>query len=554
MKTNAMHHLTILFLLLATAVTVSSQSKTLQISGIVSDMVTGDGVDNVTVYITDLESGVTDSTMTNGAGFWQYDLVTSVARGPLQPTEFRVTQNYPNPFNPATRIELSMPQAAEVKVTVFNILGEVIDSHTQFLTTGIHTIDWHARGAAGIYFINFKTDNKSVTRKMTLQDGGHGDGLSGFRSGSKQSANLSKLSAISAAISVKLETSKFGYLPHTVETEVEGGEMFDFKIETIHNTLLLMDMHNDVLEVMARDTSYHLADRHNFNHTDIPRMQLGGVDVQFFSMWVNPSTHGHASFDRAMEMVDIFNAELALNPTTLGQARTKAEALALTQENKIAGVLAVEGGHAIENDLGKLIALYEAGVRYLTITWNNSTDWAVSAQDNRSATVGLSDFGRQVIRTMDSLGVIIDVSHTGIKTIEDILTVTENPIIATHSGVRALRDHYRNLYDHQIEAIANTGGVIGVVFYPPFLSPRNAANIATVADHIDYIVDLVGINHVGIGSDFDGIGTNTVSGLWDVTRFPYLTFELLERGYSGADLEKILGGNFMRVFGEVSGE
>jgi len=193
-------------------------------------------------------------------------------------------------------------------------------------------------------------------------------------------------------------------------------------------------------------------------------------------------------------------------------------------------------------------------MRYLTITWNNSLDWAISAKDSRSATVGLSKFGKQVVRKLDSLGVIIDVSHVGIKTVSDILEITKNPIIASHSGVRSLRNHYRNLYDNQIDAIANTGGVIGVVFYPPYLSNTGSANIARVADHIDYIVNLVGVDYVGLGSDFDGIGNNTVNGLEDVTKFPDLTLELLRRGYSHEDIEKINGGNFMRVFEEVCGE
>jgi membrane dipeptidase len=189
-------------------------------------------------------------------------------------------------------------------------------------------------------------------------------------------------------------------------------------------------------------------------------------------------------------------------------------------------------------------------MRYLTITWNNSTSWAVSAADSRSTTVGLSDFGRQVIRTLDSLGVIIDVSHTGIKTIQDILQITTKPIIASHSGARALRNNTRNLYDWQIQDIANSGGVIGVVFYPPFLNGTNNATIQDVINHIDYIKNLVGIDYVAIGSDFDGIGVTPV-GLEDVSKFPALTEALFNKGYSREDVEKILYKNFKRVFQQV---
>jgi membrane dipeptidase len=217
---------------------------------------------------------------------------------------------------------------------------------------------------------------------------------------------------------------------------------------------------------------------------------------------------------------------------------------------KLAGILAIEGGHAIENDLEKLRAFYQKGARYLTITWNNSTAWAVSASDQRSTTVGLSDFGKQVVRTMDSLGMIIDVAHTGIKTIWDILATTKNPIVATHSGVRALNNHSRNLNDAQIDSIARRGGVIGVVFYPPFLTSRGSATIDTVIKHIDYIKKRVGIDYVAIGSDYDGMGSAPV-GLEDVSKLPNLTSALLRHGYSIAEVRKILGENYLRVFKQV---
>jgi membrane dipeptidase len=192
-------------------------------------------------------------------------------------------------------------------------------------------------------------------------------------------------------------------------------------------------------------------------------------------------------------------------------------------------------------------------MRYLTITWNNSVSWAISAADSRTETQGLNNFGRQVIRTLDSLGVIIDVSHVGIKTIQDILQVTTNPIIASHSGARAIRNSTRNLYDWQIEDIANSGGVVGIVFYPPFLTSNPPASINDVIRHIEYIVNLVGVDHVAIGSDFDGIGTNVVIGLEDVSKFPELTLALLQHGYTELEVAKILGGNFRRVFEQVCG-
>jgi membrane dipeptidase len=212
----------------------------------------------------------------------------------------------------------------------------------------------------------------------------------------------------------------------------------------------------------------------------------------------------------------------------------------------------VEGGTAIEEDLGKLNILYGLGARYFTITWNNSTSWATSAADAQSATKGLTDFGKEVIKRMDSLGMIVDVSHTGIKTIEDILAVTKNPIIASHSGVRTLRNHTRNLTDDQIKAIAHGGGVIGVVFYTSFIStaPSGSVTIDTVVKHIEYIKNLVGVDHVAIGSDYDG-GITAPVGLENVSKLGNLTLALLRKGYSPADVRKVLGENYLRVFSAV---
>lgn len=441
-----------------------------------------------------------------------------------------------------------IPEAGNVQITIYNILGEQVDFRQQFLQPGNYYIEWWANANAGVYFFKIKTQHGSTTKKMTLLDGCYGSGLTPFVSGNSRSNILTKTTT---AIPIKIISAKFGYVADTTEADIQGGEFFEIAIETIHSKCLLVDLHNDILEKMIDNSSYHLGDYHNYNHTDIPRMQIGGVDVQFFAVWVDPSSHLSESYSYARRMIDLFKNKLSLNQATISQLFSPAETISIVNENKIAGVIGVEGGHSIENSLQKLIELYQQGMRYMTITWNNSTDWAVSAKDSRSQTVGLSEFGKTVIRTMDSLGVIIDVSHVGIKTIKDILETTTNPIVATHSGARALCNQYRNLYDDQIISIANRGGVIGIVFYPPFLSPNGRANISTVVNHINYIVNLVGIDYVALGSDFDGIGNNTVIGLENVTKFPDLTLELLRKGYSQADVAKILGLNFMRVFEEV---
>jgi membrane dipeptidase len=309
---------------------------------------------------------------------------------------------------------------------------------------------------------------------------------------------------------------------------------------------MVIDLHNDVMEKVV--TGYELGTKHNYEDSDIPRFREGGIDIQFFALWIEQTQPN--PFQLTEEMITSFRGEMAKNSAFIAQAATPEEALRINSEGKIAGVLGAEGGHAIENNLEKLRELYRQGVRYLTITWNNSTSWATSALDPQSMTKGLSDFGRQVVWTLDSLGMIIDVSHVGPKTIEDILQVTRNPIIASHSGVKALRNHYRNLSDSQIVKIARSGGVVGVVFHSSFLSNSNRASVDTVIKHIDYITRLVGVDYVALGSDFDG-GIQPPIGLEDVSRYPAITDGLLNRGYSNKDIKKILGENFMRVFRRV---
>ncbi|MGB9578515.1 MAG: dipeptidase, partial [Halothiobacillaceae bacterium] len=316
---------------------------------------------------------------------------------------------------------------------------------------------------------------------------------------------------------------------------------------------VVADLHNDILYKIAEEGPYHLGELHSYNHTDIPRLLKGGVDVQVFAIWIDPERYPSNPFARAVEYVTLWRQEVASNAVHIGQVTNWTELEEVLGTGRIAGILAVEGGHAIENSLAKLRALYDSGVRCLTITWNNSTEWAISASDPRSTSVGLSPFGKQVISLMDSLGMVIDVSLAGEQTVRDILAVSRHPIIASHSGARALRDHVRNLRDEQILAIAASGGVIGVVFYPTFLVKAGQhADVDAVANHIDYIARLAGVEHVAIGSDFDGIG-RTPQGLEDCSRLPNLTWTLLRRGYTMADVEKILGGNFLRVFREVCG-
>lgn len=524
-------------------------AQTISITGNVKDLKSNSPIEDARVRIKNYSNGITDSVFTDIGGTWQYD-VMAVSVDPIYnlPNDFRVDQNFPNPFNPSTKINFSIPANGEVTITVHNILGELIDKKSMLLSSGIYTVDWFSKGSAGVYLYTISFGNQSLTKKMLQLDGGNGIGLGEIRTGISNTYNSDVLSA---AIDLEIVIDKFGYAADSTIASVFGGENFATNLQTIHSKYTLIDLHNDVLEVMVNDPNYHLADLHTYNHTDIPRMQMGEVDIQFFSIWVSPTAYTNY-FDQALIMRDLFNTELALNPSTIAKATTMQQSLAINSQNKIAAVIGVEGGHHIENNLEKLYQLYDSGMRYLTITWNNSTSWAISAKDNRTLIQGLSIFGREVIRKLDSLGVIIDVSHTGIRTIQDILSITTNPIVATHSGARSIHDHYRNLYDSQIQDIANTGGVIGIVFYPYFLNGSSNASIADVIAHIDHIVNLVGTDYVAIGSDFDGIEV-TPLGLEDVSKFPDLTLALLQHGYTEQEVAKFLGGNFKRVFVQVCG-
>jgi membrane dipeptidase len=520
------------------------------VSGTVKEAITSATLENAKIIIINYTAGTVDSVFTNNIGRWSYSLPTSVNNEVGPPDNFFVMQNFPNPFNPSTKIQFIINSDENVEISIHNILGELVDYREQYLRAGTYSIEWQSKGAAGVYLYTIRAGENSITKKMIQLDGGFS--LGGLRSFNEVpgSKTFSKNKAQSQ--NLKIIYSKNSHLSDSSEVEVSGGENLLIELSSYHSLFTMIDLHNDVLEIMVSDTSYHLKDRHSYNHTDIPRLQEGSVDILFFSAWVSPSQFTNY-FQQVNVMLDRFEYELNDNPDDLGQALTYDEAIALNNQGKIAGVIGVEGGHVIEDSMEKLDSLYNRGMRYLTITWNNSTNWAISASDPLSETQGLTEFGRDVIRRMDSLGVIIDVSHTGIKTIQDILEETNNPIVATHSGVRALKNHTRNLYDWQIEDIASSGGVIGVVFYPPFLTTASDAYIEDVVEHIDYIKNLVGVDYAAIGSDFDGIGNNTVIGLENVSKFPRLTEALFDYGYSKEDVEKILGGNFKRVFEQVCG-
>ncbi|HEY6951372.1 MAG TPA: membrane dipeptidase [Bacteroidota bacterium] len=539
--------------LLALGIAVSSQfdalAQDIVLGGKVTDERTGTALSGMLVSITTFDGELIDTVSTDAVGNWSSTVhSTGADQSRFPPAEFALGQNYPNPFNPSTKIPFRIGRNAAVRISVYNILGQLMDTRDYSLSPGTYSVEWQGKGSAGVLFYSIETGGVRYVRKMIQMEGGGTYGIGNLAAfAGPIPATLQKSSTQSCWVGVR----GFAYEPDSVLVALEGSPRVDLAIGSIHDRAFVIDLHNDVLEkIVGSQFLYDIGVRHATAHTDLPRMRDGGLDAQLFSVWIDPTYNAAQYYALAVKFLDSLSAQVERNSTQIAFATTEDSALALSAKGKIAGVLLLEGGHCIMDDLEKLRYFYARGVRCMTITWNNSTSWAVSAKDTRSATIGLSDFGKQVIRTMDSLGMIIDVSHVGKKTVDDILAIASGPVIASHSGCAALDNHYRNLTDDQIRAIAATGGVIGVVFYPPFLSSSGSVTVETVANHIDHIRNLVGIDYIALGSDFDGIEV-TPAGLEDVSRFPALTNVLLRRGYSGEDVRKILGGNFMRVFRTV---
>lgn len=366
----------------------------------------------------------------------------------------------------------------------------------------------------------------------------------------------------------------------------------------IHRRAIAIDMHADTTQRLVDegiDINQRLAD----GHLDAVRMKEGGLDAQFFSIWVEPQLYGgggESAIRRADAQISAVRALAEKHPDTWEIATTAADIRRIADAGKLAALMGLEGGYAIDEKLENVERYYKMGVRYMSPAWSVSTSWAGSSGDDIGRVRGLDDFGKQVIREMNRLGMMVDVSHVSDRTFWDIIDASTEPVIATHSGARTLANVARNLDDRMIRALAEKGGVVCVVFYPEFLEPgwsekkrqvdaliaplvRDASEaekgsgarkkmardrvrmeeyakrlppvtLARLVDHIDHIVKLVGSDHVGIGSDFDGIQA-TPRDLATVADLPNLTAELLRRGYTEEDVSKILGGNILRVMEQV---
>jgi len=332
----------------------------------------------------------------------------------------------------------------------------------------------------------------------------------------------------------------------------------DEEAARVHRAAILIDTHNDVPLRVVR--GFDIGPRAKEGHTDLARLREGGVDAVFFSVYVSPGyvPKGQA-LHRTVELFDVVQRDIiGKYPQDLMAALTADDIESAHRQGKIAALIGVEGGHAIENSLRVLRIFHALGARYMTLTHSNTNDWADSSGDLDNPKAPhhgcLTDFGRQVIAEMNRLGMMVDVSHVSDKTFWDVLAVSKAPIFASHSSCRALCDHPRNLTDEMIRTLARKGGVIQINFNPGFLTRRAAppANLDDVVAHIDHAVEVGGVDAVGIGSDFDGIDQAPV-GLEDVSKFPNLTRALLEKGYSASDIAKIYGGNLLRLMRAVEG-
>lgn len=313
----------------------------------------------------------------------------------------------------------------------------------------------------------------------------------------------------------------------------------------LHRAATVVDLHCDTL-LDVHSKKRDIAIRSGVGHIDLPRLQEGGVDVQVFAAFIHPK-EAQRGFARAAELIDTLDRLVAMHGQILGRATTVAEIESLLAEGKLAAILSIENAVAVEHELSNVERLYRRGVRIMSLTWNLSNYLADGAQEERHG--GLTPFGREVVARMQDLGMVIDVSHLSARSFWDVLTASRGPVIATHSNAAGLTPHPRNLSDDQLRAIARRGGVVGVNFYPPF---TGGAALAQVLAHADYLVKVMGVDHVALGSDFDGF-SQRVRGLEDVSKLPNLTAGLLARGYSPTQVRKIVGGNALRVFRQVWG-
>jgi membrane dipeptidase len=374
------------------------------------------------------------------------------------------------------------------------------------------------------------------------------------------------------------------------------------RARAIHNSAIVVDTHADTPQRFLDDNfDIGSTDPKDIGHISLDKARAGNLGAEFFSIWVEPkSNQGHFA-QHTLDLIDSVYEQAARHPDRMMMAFSVADIQKAHKEKKLAALLGIEGGHSIENDIHLLRDYYRLGVRYMTLSWSNTNEWADSSGDKDEASVqhhnGLTDFGKQVVLEMNRLGMLVDISHVADKTFYDAIAVSKAPVIASHSSARSLTNAPRNMTDDMLKAVAKNGGVVQVNFYDGFIDEdyrkasdaqskeRDAAvdqkiaelkaqgkpvtfmdtdrierewggkiprpPLKSLIDHIDHIAKVAGVDHVGLGSDFDGVSGATPQGIDSAADLPKITQGLLDRGYSEGDIHKILGGNLLRVFGEA---
>jgi membrane dipeptidase len=374
------------------------------------------------------------------------------------------------------------------------------------------------------------------------------------------------------------------------------------KAKQIHDSAIVVDTHADTPQRFL-DGGFDIGstDPADKGHISLDKARAGNLGAEFFSIWVDPRISQNHFAQHTLDLIDSVYQQAARHPDRMMMAFTVADIEHAHKDHKLAALMGIEGGHSIENDVHLLRDFYRLGVRYMTLSWSNTNEWADSSGDITDTKVqhhnGLTDFGKEVVLEMNRIGMMVDISHVSDKTFWDAIATTKAPVIASHSSARALSNHPRNMTDDMLRAVAKNGGVVQVNFFSAFDDPkfleasqaqakeRDAAvelalakkraerqpityldedqvqaewlariprpPFSSLIDQIDHIAKVAGVDHVGLGSDFDGVSRATPTGMDSAADLPRITQALLDRGYSADDIRKILGGNLLRVFREV---
>jgi membrane dipeptidase len=400
----------------------------------------------------------------------------------------------------------------------------------------------------------------------------------------------------------KTTWSSLAFLAFVLTLPVSAQEAISAKARQIHDSAIVVDTHADTPQRFL-DANFDIGstDPNDNGHVSLDKAKRGNLGAEFFSIWVDPETNQGHFAQHTFDLIDSVYEQAKRHPDRMMMAFSVADIERAHREHKLAALMGIEGGHSIENDIHLLRDYYRLGVRYMTLSWSNTNEWADSSGDINDPKVqhhnGLTDFGKQVVLEMNRMGMMVDISHVADKTFYDAIATTKAPVIASHSSARALTDHPRNMTDDMLRAVAKNGGVVQVNFYSGFVDvtylkaqeaqapERNAAikafveqrkaagqtvtyideerigrewmnkiprpPLKSLIDHIDHIAKVAGIDHVGLGADWDGVSGQLPEGIDSVADLPKITQALLDRGYSADDIRKILGGNLLRVFGEV---